>query len=261
MTALLTRIFLAALALATTAAALQLKSPDGQVVVRFDLKAHGELPACPVYSVSYHGRAVLADSWLGLELRAGSLASGMRITGQQSRTRDTTWQPVAGELQSIRDHCNEVVVDLQEIRPPLRRVQVTLRAYDEGLAFCYTLPVQAGLTDFVITRERTQFAFAGDYTAWAVYNAQGNYDPAAARRKGKLPACGPVPLSQIQPGVERPLTVRVESQLYAAITEARLVDCARMKLRATAGAAHTLEASLDGEVTGRAPFTLSLIHI
>lgn len=239
----------------TAASALELKSPDGMVVVRFDLKTRGELPGCPVYSVSYHGRPVLADSSLGVELRAGSLASGMQITGQKSRTRDTTWQPLAGERQSIRDHCNEVVVDLREIRPPQRRLQLTLRAYDEGLAFCYTLPGQAGLSDFVITRERTQFAFTGDHTAWAVYKAQGNYDPADPRRKGKLPVCGPVPLSQIKPGVERPLTVQVEEQLYAAITEARLVDYARMKLRPTAGAANTLEASLDGEVTGHAPFT------
>lgn len=255
MTPHFTRIILSALALVTSAAALELKSPDGQVVVRFDLKTLGELPACPVYSVSYHGRPVLADSRLGLELRAGSLASGLQITGRKSRTRDTTWEPLAGERKTIRDHCNELVVDLQEIRPPQRRLQLTLRAYDEGLAFCYALPGQAGLTDFVIARERTQFAFTGDHTAWAVYNAQGNYDPSDPRRKGKLPACGPLPLSEIKPGAERPLTVRVEAQLYAAITEARLVDYARMKLGATAGAANTLEAVLDGEVTGRAPFS------
>jgi alpha-glucosidase len=189
------------------------------------------------------------------------LNSDFKITGQKVSTADSIWTPILAERETIRDHFNQMVVDLQQTRRPFRRLQLIFRAYDEGGAFCYTLPKQAGLTNFVITRESTQFTFTGDDTAWATYQAQGNYDPDDARQKGKLPLCGPVLLSQIQPGVERPLTVRVADDLYAAITEARLVDYARMKLRPAAGSPNTLEAFLDaehdvnGEVTGQTPFT------
>ncbi|MDB6016328.1 MAG: alpha-glucosidase [Pedosphaera sp.] len=258
-----TVIALAMLACRTASSALELKSPDGKLVIRFDLKTVGELKDCPVYSLSFQERPVLADSRLGLELSDCPLNSDFQIIGQKASTADSTWKPILAERQTIRDHFNQMVVDLQETRPPLRRLQLTFRAYDEGAAFCYTLPAQAGLTNFVITRESTQFAFICDHTAWATYQAQGNYDPDDVRQKGQLPLCGPVLLSQIQPGVERPLTVRMHDDLYAAITEARLVDYARMKLRPASGAANTLEAFLDaerdvnGEVTGQTPFTSS----
>ena len=128
-----------------------------------------------------------------------------------------------------------------------------LCAYDEGLAFNYTLPKENGEA-FEIIGEQTQFAFTGDHMAWAVYTAQADYTRSMT------------PISMIAPGVERPLTVRVEDHLYASITEARIADYARMKLRRSDGARDTLEAFLDAErnrrgvfrsgvVKGKPPFT------
>jgi len=242
----------------TSAVAVELKSPDGKLVLHFDIPAKGSAKGCPVYSVRFQGRAVLVESRLGLELRDGSLTGDFEIVDQTTSTSDTTWKPVLAERATIRDHFNQLVVELRRAQPPQSRLQLTFRAYNEGVAFCYTVPEQPGLSSFVITREATQFAFPGDATAWATYRAQGNYDPSQSQ---KGPLCGPVPLSQVQPGVERPLTVRVAGDLYASITEARLVDYARMKLRLAAGFEHTLEAFLDaergvnGEVMGKMPFT------
>ena len=243
------------------ASGLELKSPDGKVVIHFDLQAGGETKGSPIYRVSYAGHPVLTDSRLGLELSDGSLAGNFQIVDQQTCTRDDTWKPLCAERETIRDHYNQIVINLQQTTSPSRRLQLTFRAYDEGVAFSYTLPQQAGLTDFLITREDTQFAFIGDPTAWATYAAQGNYDPDDPRRQPKDRKQGPVPLSLLKPGVERPLTVRVADDLYAAVTEVRLVDYARMKLRLAAGATNMLEAFLDaergvnGEVRGQTPFT------
>ena len=46
---------------------LELKSPNGKVVLHFDLKTLGESKGCPIYNVSYDGRPLLADSRLGLQ--------------------------------------------------------------------------------------------------------------------------------------------------------------------------------------------------
>jgi hypothetical protein len=99
--------------LAGLAPALELNSPDGKVAVRFDLKTVAGSKACPVYSVRFQGRPVLADSRLGLELRGGPLASDFQITGEKTTTSDTAWQPVLGERDSVRDHFNQLVVDLR----------------------------------------------------------------------------------------------------------------------------------------------------
>lgn len=68
-------IFTALGVLSNLAPALELNSPDGQVVVSVDLKTVGASKGCPVYSVRFRGRPVLAESRLGLELRGGPLAN------------------------------------------------------------------------------------------------------------------------------------------------------------------------------------------
>ncbi len=239
----------AAVAVKSAAEPIQVKSPDGNVVLQFELKDLGAAKSCPVYRVTFKGKAVLADSRLGLELEDGALNEGLGIVSQSRSQQDTTWKPVCGERETIRDHYNQIVVDLKETKAPNRALQLTFRVYDEGVAFCHTLPKQVAVNDFTIVAENTSFAFTADHTTWAVYAAQGNYDG------------GEVPLSKVKLGVERPLTVRIAAGLYASVTEARLVDYARMKLRPAKDQPWTMEALLEadrgkgGKVTGTAPFT------
>jgi alpha-glucosidase len=235
--------------LAPSASASELKSPDGNLVVDVELKDLGPEHGCPVYRVAYKGRDVLKDSRLGLDLEQGPLVADLQIAGEARRQVNEAWKPVCGERDVIPNHYNQLAIDLREAQSPHRMLRVTFRAYDEGIAFCYTLPEQANLKGFAIKAERTQFHFGGDFTTWAVYTAQADYTHSA------------VPLSQVKPGAERPLTIRFAKDLYASITEARCVDSARMKLKPATDAPDTLEAFLDaergkaGEVTGVAPFT------
>lgn len=232
-----------------TAAAWEVKSPDGNLVVTFDLKDDANAHSCPVYRVAYKGQAVLTDSRLGLELEDGQLNQGLIVVRHTEAQQDTTWRPVCAEREVIRDHYRQLTIDLRQSQAPHRLLQLTFRAYDEGAAFCYTVPSQPGLKDFTISAENTRFRFTNDATVWAVYSAQGDYTN------------GEIPLSRVKPGVERPLTARIADNLYASITEARLVDYARMKLRPVKDVPHALEAFLDaergkyGKVSGTAPLT------
>ena len=185
------------------AASLELKSPDDKVALHFDLKNFGSEKACPIYNVSYAGHPVLADSRLGLQLRDFLLVREFEIISQKISSNDTTWKPVAGERATIRDHYNQLVVELRAIGSA-NRLMLTFRAYDEGVAFNYTLPRENGMS-FDITNEVTQFAFTGDHPAWAVYTAQADYTKSL------------MPLSKIQPGAERPLTVREAEGIIAAL--------------------------------------------
>jgi alpha-glucosidase len=243
--ALLVALFAAAWCLPAAAqdSTAEVKSPDGNLVVTFAVKNCGTVPDCPTYTVSFKGRTVIADSRLGLTLTGAPLDEGMNIVSKSTGQNDTIWTPVCAERSTIRDHYNQLVIDLQQAAVPHHRLQLTFRAYDEGIAFCYTVPQQDGLKEFTIEDERTQFSFTADHTAWAVYSAQARYDHSA------------MPLSRIKPGAERPLTVRVGDDLYAAVTEARTVDYARMKFRLAKDQPHTLDADLGGRVQGTAPFT------
>ena len=179
---------------------------------------------------------MVAPSRLGLVLATGPLAEGLKIVRQTESSMDVHWKPVYGERSTIRDHYNQIVVELQERNAPHRLLHLTLRAYDEGAAFCYTLPKQPDMERVTISREMTEFRFPADFSAWATYTAQGLY--------------ANVPISQIKAGCERPLVVRLAEDRYAAVAEARLrglrEDEAR---RSLAGVPHSLTAELGSEVS------------
>ncbi|MBN2269611.1 MAG: glycoside hydrolase family 97 N-terminal domain-containing protein [Sedimentisphaerales bacterium] len=239
------RVFLAVVlsSIASKAAAEPqvVTSPDRNVVITFETKDIAGLSSCPVYSVAYKGRTIISDSRLGLALKdALPLDGGFQIAKVVRSSRQETWSPVYGERKTIPDNYNCLIVLLQETASPRRRLSLTFRAYNEGAAFRYTIPKQSSLGDFVISEEKTQFRFTADHTAWAVYSAQGRYDK--------------VMLSKIKDNCERPTTVQIGENMFAAVGEAGLVDYARMRLSPAKGQPYTLESSLASEVEGSAPF-------
>jgi alpha-glucosidase len=240
------RSFLASVALVLWTGALRaeytIESPDGHVVVTFDAKDVGDRHGCPAYTVTYDKQPIVMDSHLGLAIKdAAPLETGFEIVNASKSSHDSTYSPIYGERKTIRDHYNQLVVELKENRPPHRQLRLTFRAYNEGAAFCYTVPEQDALKDFVISAEKTQFHFAGDHDAYAVYSAQGRYSK--------------TPLSEIKNDCERPLTIRISDGLFAAVAEAKLVDYARMRLSPDKSQPHTLVSSLAGEVHATTPFT------
>jgi len=237
---------------------LSLKSPDGKIVVRFDLKTTDKEKGVPVYSITYERRPVLTESRLGFLFRDVALLRDFEIAKQTARSVNTQWKPIAGQRETIPDHYNEVVLELLTSKGTwkARQMNVTFRAYDEGVAFSYHFPKEHNGRVIDIVCEKTEFTFSADHAAWVVYGAQDYYDQSE------------MPLSKIKrdDGAELPLTVKVEQNLYASISGARCTDYARTKLRRSAVSETTLEVVLDaaktregyvvnGEVIGTAPFT------
>ncbi len=213
------------------------ESPDGNVVVTLDI---GGQQDSLTYSVAYDGQSVIVDSHLGFALKdAASLETGFEIVNVVRSSSDSTYSPVYAERRTIRNNYNQLVVDLKQSRGC--KLRLTFRAYNEGAAFRYTVPEQDALKSFVISAERTQFRFAGDHAAYATYSAQGEYSK--------------VPLSKLRKDCERPLTIRINDRLYAAVAEAGLVDYARMRLSPDKGQALAVVSSLASEVSAIAPLT------
>ncbi len=226
-------------ALPAAAAPLRVASPDGRVVLTFDLKNVDGVAGRPVYRVDDRGKPAVVDSRLGLEIEGAPLGDGMTLVRKTPGKRDETWNPVYGERAVVRDRCNTLAIELKEAKAPGRTLRIDVRVYDAGAAFRYVLPKQAGPDRVVIARERTEFRLPADHPAWAVYSAQGKY----AR----------VPVSRIKAGCERPLVLEAAANRYVALGEARLVDYARMKFEPLKGAPHALAARLDGKVEAALP--------
>ena len=131
------------------------KSPNGQIIVNFSLTGNGQ----PTYEMTYKGRAVVKPSHLGLELakdkhaskglRETSLMDGFQILDTKSSTFDEIWKPVWGETATIRNHYNELEVDLNQGESK-RKMIIRFRVYDDGMGFRYEFPQQDSLTYFTI---------------------------------------------------------------------------------------------------------------
>ena len=225
----------------TTNAPIQLTSPDGSLMLTFVISNFDGSLSCPVYSVARNGETLITTSKLGLTFGGGLLQGNLAMVSETNGANDNTWQPVYAENSSIRDNYNQLVVNLQEIVSPYRLLQLTFRAYNEGVALRYTIPSQTGLVGATNLTEQTEFRFAADYPAWATYTAQGVYSQTT--------------ISGITSGCERPLPVQLATNLYVALGEAGLVDYSRMKFAPLAGKLDSLVTLLDGPVTNSLPLT------
>ena len=171
------------------------KSPNGNVELTFSVNPDGR----PVYEMTYKGKAVVKPSFLGLELAKDKHASlglqehdlmaGFKVEKEETSTFDETWKPVWGETATIRNHYNELAVTLSQQwlermpstpegrrlapRQHNRQIIIRFRIYDDGIGFRYEFPQQQDLNYFLIKEERSEFAMAGDHTAWWL---PGDYD-------------------------------------------------------------------------------------
>lgn len=158
------------LAFCNTGKAQQLKSPEGKFVMEFSLLNDGT----PSYNLKYKNKEVIKSSKLGLELKddTKSLLNDFAVVDTKTATFDESWKPVWGEVNQIRNHYNELAVTLNQ-KGTDRQIIIRFRLFDDGLGFRYEFPTQKNLTYFVIKEERTQFAMAGDHTAFWI---PGDYD-------------------------------------------------------------------------------------
>ena len=211
----------------------ELKSPNGRLVMHFEVDGLG----APVYTLSYKGKPVIKRSHLGLEAEGFSLREGFKLQKAETKTFDETWQPVWGEVKSIRNHYNELSITLHQ--PDSDRTMILrFRLYDDGLGFRYEFPSQKQLVYFVIKEEYSEFAMAGDHKAFWIpgdYDTQ-EYDYTESRLseiRGLMKAAITYNSSQTPfspTGVQTALIMKSADGLYIDLHEAALVDYPCMSL-------------------------------
>jgi alpha-glucosidase len=211
----------------------ELQSPNKELVLHFDVK-NGR----PVYRLDFKGKAVIKESGLGLSLTdAVDLMDGFKMTAVTRDSFDETWKPVWGEWKTIRNHYNEMLVTLSQTETN-RVVNIRFRLFDDGLGFRYEWPEQPNLTYFVIKEEHSQFAMAGDHTAFWIpgdYDTQ-EYDYTTSKLteiRGLMAGAitGNASQTSFSPtGVQTALMMKSDDGLYINLHEAALVNYSCMHL-------------------------------
>ncbi len=271
-------LLLALLLLPLMAMATEVNSPNGNLVLNFTLEK-----GRPTYTLSYKGREVIRPSHLGLELAKDKHASkglnetdlmdGFEVAEIKQSTFDETWQPVWGETRDIRNHYNEMAVSLRQRLPDTteyrgngnddglalishwRDIIIRFRVYDDGIGFRYEFPQQADLNYFLIKEERSEFAMAGDHTAWWL---PGDYDTQEQETqetklseiRGRMKQAVNWGNSSVavfsETGVQTSLQMKSADGLYINIHEAACLDYATMHLELVDAQTKALSTKLGG---------------
>ncbi|MDF9746947.1 glycoside hydrolase family 97 catalytic domain-containing protein [Natrinema salsiterrestre] len=234
-------------------------SPDGRVLVIIDVE-----DGTPTYSVRFDGRTVVDSSRIGFEFQnqpafgVGSDAADLEVTGSEWDRVDSTWEPVWDQYDEIEERYTELRIGLEETEGPGRGGTLEIRVFEDGFGFRFLFDERFG-DEFVITSERTEYSFAGDYDSWWV---PGDYNSFEYEYEA-------TPLSEIGStlesefggsfdGVHTPMTMRTDDDHYVSVHEANLDDYASLAITPQADGSTDFEAALaplpDGtKVSASAP--------
>lgn len=232
-----------------------LSSPDKRLTLTFTLSPDG----APAYQLSLDKKPVVLKSKLGIELKdAPALTQGFKLLKAETATADETWEPVWGEVKSIRNQYNELAVTLeqaqvqggaaQQLTPEMvkpqesakkpRTLVVRFRLFNDGLGFRYEFPQQPHLDYFIVSDEKTEFNLTGDHkTFWM----PGDYDTneytyttstlsAVDALKGKSAQEISTRTIIAPNAVQTPLMMKSKDGLYLNLHEAALVNYPAMNL-------------------------------
>jgi alpha-glucosidase len=207
---------------------LQVASPDGALTVTFALQ-----DGRPYYEAARFNRDIIKPSRLGFLIKGQQpLADSFAVVDNRVTSFDETWTQPWGEKKDIRNHYNELRVDLKETTAQPRAMTLVFRVFDDGVGFRYEIPAQPNLQQFEIMDELTEFALAGDCKAWWI----------GAFQENRYEYLYQSSLTSALKSVHTPVTFETPNELYLSIHEAALMDYASMALTNTGNL--TLKADL-----------------
>ncbi len=183
---------------------ITLKSPTGKALIKLSLNNNQ-----PQWSLEYNDQKILKQSKLGITLDK-PFTNGFKSLSVTRDSKNETWKPVWGKISEVRNHYNEATWQLEENAPSKRRIDIIVRAYDQGVAVRYKIYGEAKTT---FKDDNTHFSFTGDYTCWSA--------------NGERPNIGPIPLSKYK-GRQFPLTVKVADNCYCSILEAAIYNYSQL---------------------------------
>ena len=196
----------------------------GKVDLTFALGPDGH----PTYAVAYGTKTVIEPSRLGLSFADGNGFEGpLVVAGSETKDVDDTWQPVWGEVKTIRNHYQQLTVHLRQPAAKGRQLDVVFRVFADGVGFRYEFPQQASLQYFTVQDEHTEFNLPANHKAFWI---PGDYDSNEyAYTTSRVSEVNTTPIPAIQQQapatrVQTPLMLKSDDGLYVNIHEAALVN-------------------------------------
>lgn len=198
---------------------VQLTSPNGKL--KFSLTLEREHP---VYDIQYQKQALVQNSPLSLVFDNGAFGEGLKMNKPVFSTKEETYELIVGKSKTVHSLSKEVVIPLEETTSPFRKINLVVRAFNDGIAFRYEFPEQPNWKSYVMYDENTAFnvvdnpKFLGMYlpsyqTSHEATYSHVKYEEIKERNLMDMPALFEYP-----------------NHIFMAITEAAVRDYAGMYL-------------------------------
>ena len=144
---------------------ISVKSPDGQIrlTVRVDRQS------LPTYNVFYRNTQLVDGGRMGFVFDSGEFGRGLKTGRIEHRSGVERYDLITGKSSHVEEAYNEAVIPLLENAAPHRRIDLVVRAFDDGAAFRYVFPEQEGWNSYVMHDELTTFDLAGNPKALTMY--------------------------------------------------------------------------------------------
>lgn len=198
---------------------VKLTSPNGKL--KFSLTLEREHP---VYDIQYQKQALVQNSPLSLVFDNGAFGEGLKMNKPVFSTKEETYELIVGKSKTVHSLSKEVVIPLEETAAPFRKINLVVRAFNDGIAFRYEFPEQPNWKTYVMYDENTAFnvvdnpKFLGMYlpsyqTSHEATYSHVKYEEIKERNLMDMPALFEYP-----------------NHIFMAITEAAVRDYAGMYL-------------------------------
>lgn len=198
---------------------IRVTSPDRTIEFSFSLK-----DKTPAYSVFYKKKPLIENASLDLVFDKGPFKNNLRINKAVFHIGKEEYELVVGKTKQVNESYNELIIPLEEIVAPFRKLNIVARLFNDGVAFRYELPEQNNWSSFTLLEENTSFPLLNNPTVHALFlpsftsSHEGYYTT--------------LPLKEVKEDtlMDMPTLFEFPGNIYMAITEAALRDYAGMYL-------------------------------
>lgn len=199
---------------------VHLSSPDKNIHFQFELSRSG-----PSYAVTYKGKKIIAPSALDFRFDNGDFKTNLGLNKPITQKGFEEYELIVGKASKIISSYNELILPLEESKAPARKINLVVRAFDDGIAFRYEFPQQSNWPEYELLEENTRFNLVGDPMTHALFLP--NYTTSHEGEYSHLP------FTRIKSDtlMDMPALFEFPGNVYIAITEASLLNYAGMYLQ------------------------------
>jgi alpha-glucosidase len=199
---------------------VDLISPNGRLNFHFKTD-HG----LPVYSIAFNKNLLIRNSLLNLDIEGlGKLKQAFISSVPIRKEVKENYKLIVGKAANVNDHYKQVIIPLSDKLNKDYKINIEVRAFDDGIAFRYFLPKQPGRSSFTLLDEQTEFRFTAEPIVKALLL------PNFTTSHEGLYTTGPLSSIREDTLMDMPALFQFPGKIVMAITEAALLDYAGMYL-------------------------------